>query len=226
MQGMALERSRKERGFTQEETAKLLGVSQPFLSQMENGQRPVQEAVATRAFELLGEPTLLPLDPNRRQDETSLANELGALGYPGLAPFAGQPSRNPAELLLDALDRPDLDTRVAEGLPWLALRYPDLDWDWLLSETKLRNRQNRLGFVVGLAQQIAHRSQGLNKSQSKLNVVEVELEKARLANPDTYCHDSWSQRQRDQTNKRRSDLAEHWNLTTGVKVEHLDHYSS
>ncbi|WP_184253045.1 helix-turn-helix transcriptional regulator [Granulicella mallensis] len=223
---MALERSRKERGFTQEETAKLLGVSQPFLSQMENGQRPVQEAVATRAFELLGEPTLLPLDPNRRQDETSLANELGALGYPGLAPFAGQPSRNPAELLLDALDRPDLDTRVAEGLPWLALRYPDLDWDWLLSETKLRNRQNRLGFVVGLAQQIAHRSQGLNKSQSKLNVVEVELEKARLANPDTYCHDSWSQRQRDQTNKRRSDLAEHWNLTTGVKVEHLDHYSS
>jgi transcriptional regulator with XRE-family HTH domain len=226
MQGMALERSRKERGFTQEETARLLGVSQPFLSQMENGQRPVQEAVATRAFELLGEPTLLPLDPNRRQDETSLANELGALGYPGFAPFAGQPSRNPAELLLDALDRPDLDTRVAEGLPWLALRYPDLDWDWLLSETKLRNRQNRLGFVVGLAQQIAHRSQGLNKSQSKLNVVEVELEKSRLANPDTYCHDSWSQRQRDQTNKRRSDLAEHWNLTTGVKVEHLDHYSS
>jgi transcriptional regulator with XRE-family HTH domain len=226
MQGMALERSRKERGFTQEETAKLLGVSQPFLSQMENGQRPVQEAVATRAFELLGEPTLLPLNPSRRQDETKLANELGALGYPGFAPFAGQPSRNPAELLLDALDRPDLDTRVAEGLPWLALRYPDLDWDWLLSETKLRNRQNRLGFVVGLAQQIAHRSQGLNKSQSKLNVVEVELEKARLANPDTYCHDSWSQRQRDQTNKRRSDLAEHWNLTTGVKVEHLDHYSS
>ena len=115
MQGMALERSRKERGFTQEATAKLLGVSQPFLSQMENGQRPVQEAVATRAFELLGEPTLLPLDPNRRQDETSLANELGALGYPGFAPFAGQPSRNPAELLLDALDRPDLDHSCCGG---------------------------------------------------------------------------------------------------------------
>jgi hypothetical protein len=119
-----------------------------------------------------------------------------------------------------------LREQVAEGLPWLALRYPDLDWDWLLSETKLRNRQNRLGFVVGLAQQIAHRSQGLSKVQSKLNVVEVELEKARLANPGTYCHDSWSERQRDQTNKRRSDLAEHWNLTTGVKVEHLDNYSS
>jgi transcriptional regulator with XRE-family HTH domain len=69
MQGMALMRSRKERGLTQEETAKLLGVSQPFLSQMESGQRPIQEAVAKRAFELLPEPMLLPLNPDRREDD-------------------------------------------------------------------------------------------------------------------------------------------------------------
>jgi transcriptional regulator with XRE-family HTH domain len=194
MQGVTLARSRKERGFTHEEAAKLLGVSQPFLSQMESGQRPVQETVAMRAFELLGEPVLLPLYPSRREDETKLADQLGALGYPGFAHMAGQPSRNPAELLLDALDRPDLDTRIAEGLPWVPLRYSDLDWAWLVAETKLRNRQNRLGFVVGLALQVARNMPEDSAVTSQLDLVESELEKARLANPGTYCHDSWSKR--------------------------------
>jgi transcriptional regulator with XRE-family HTH domain len=226
MIGKALVESRKKRGLTQEETAKLLGVSQPFLSQMESGQRPVQDAVAMRAFELLGEPTLLPLNPNRHEDETKLADELGGLGYPGFSHIGLRPSRNPAELLFDALNRPDLDTRIAEGLPWIPLRYSDLDWTWLLSEMKLRNHQNRLGFVVGLALQLVQRLQEHGGAKDRLDAVESELEKARLANPGTYCHDSWSKRQRDQTDKRRSDLAKHWNLTTGVKLEHLEHYTA
>jgi transcriptional regulator with XRE-family HTH domain len=226
MLGVALARVRKRRGLTQEEAAELFGISQPFLSQMESGQRPVQEAVATRAFELFGEPTLLPLNPNRREDETKLADELRALGYPGFAHMAGQPTRNPAELLFDALDRPDLDTRIAEGLPWVPLRYSGLDWTWLLSEMKLRNRQNRLGFVVGLALQLMQHEPEHSEVKNKLDAVELDLERARLANPGTYCHDSWSKRQRDQTDRRRSDLAKHWNLTTGVKLEHLEHYSA
>jgi transcriptional regulator with XRE-family HTH domain len=226
MKGATLARARKGRGLTQEETAKLLGVSQPFLSQMEGDQRPVQKTVATRAFELFKDPTFLPLNPNRREDETKLADELGAMGYPGFAYLADKPTRNPAELLLDALDRPDLSTRIAEGLPWVSLRYPDLDWAWLLSEMKLRNRQNRLGFVVGLTLELAPRLPGHREVKSQLDLVKLELEKARLANPGTYCHDSWSRRQRDQTDKRRSDLAKHWNLTTGVKLEQLEHYSA
>jgi len=44
MQGATLATVRKECRFTQEETAKLLGISQPFLSQMESGQRPIHES--------------------------------------------------------------------------------------------------------------------------------------------------------------------------------------
>jgi len=226
MNGMTLASARRERGLTQEETAEMLSVSQPFLSQMERGQRAVHEAVAMRVFEVFGEPTFLPVDANRREDETRLAEELGAMGYPGFAYLAETPTRNPAELLLDALDRPDLSTRVAEGLPWVPLCYPDLDWTWLLSEMKLRNRQNRLGFVVGLALQVVERLPEHCGAKSRLEAVALELEKARLANPGTYCHDSWTKRQREQTDKRRSALARHWNLTTGVKLEHLEHYSA
>src|SRR5258708_9239261 len=136
---------------------------------MEGDQRPVQKTVATRAFELFKDPTFLPLNPNRREDETKLADELGAMGYPGFAYLADKPTRNPAELLLDALDRPDLSTRIAEGLPWVSLRYPDLDWAWLLSEMKLRNRQNRLGFVVGLTLELPQRLPRHNEVKSQLN---------------------------------------------------------
>lgn len=129
MEGVTLASARKGRGLTQEEAATLLGLSQPFLSQMEREHRQVQEEVAMRAFEIFGEPTLLSPNVNRREDETKLADELGAMGYPGFAYLAGKPARNPAELLLDALDRPDLSTRIAEGRPWVSLRYPDLDWN-------------------------------------------------------------------------------------------------
>jgi NAD(P)-dependent dehydrogenase (short-subunit alcohol dehydrogenase family) len=87
------------------------------------------------------------------------------------------------------------------------------------------DRQNRLGFVVGLAQQLVQQLPEHIEVKPKLGLVELELEKARLANPGTYCHDSWSKRQRDLTDKRCSALAKHWNLTTGVKLEHLEHYS-
>jgi len=226
MKVMTLANARMSRGLTQEETATLLHVSQPFLSQMERGLRPVKEEVAMRAFEIFGDPTFLPVNANRRENESQLAEELGAMGYAGFAYLAGKPTRNPAELLFDALERPDLATRIAEGLPWVSLRYPDLDWDWLLSKMKLSNRQNRLGFVVALALQLVQQLPEHSAVKAKLDLVELELEKARLVGPGTYVHDSWSKRQRELTDKRRSALAIHWNLTTGVKLEHLKHYSA
>jgi hypothetical protein len=38
-------------------------------------------------------------------------------------------------------------------MAWLPLAYPHLNWDWLTANAKLRDRQNRLGFVVVLARQ-------------------------------------------------------------------------
>lgn len=63
--------------------------------------------------------------------------------------------RNPAGVLFDALNEADVETRVAEGLPWLALTYVDMDWEWLVQNAKVKDRQNRLGFAVSLATEVA-----------------------------------------------------------------------
>jgi transcriptional regulator with XRE-family HTH domain len=225
MVGTALAQARKESGLPQAKAAQMLGVSQPFLSQMEHGTRTVTEEVAQRASELFRDPTLLPPMTDRHQNDSELAEELGAMVYPGFAYVKKVPTRNPAEVLLDALDRPDLSTRVSEGLPWLPLRYPHMDWDWLTREVKLRNRQNRLGFVVGLARQLAERLPEHRESARDLEPVLEGLEEAKLVKPGTYCHDSWSDRYRQEMATRRSPLAQSWNLLTGVKVEDLEHYT-
>src|ERR1700675_1132159 len=66
-------------------------------------------------------------------------------------------AENPAEVLLGALAQDDLEPRLVEALPWLVLRYSTLDWSWVVREAKVRDLQNRLGFVVGLARQLAVR---------------------------------------------------------------------
>ena len=48
---------------------------------------------------------------------------------------------------------------MVEGLPWLAFAYVDMDWEWLVRNTKLHDRQNRLGFAVTLAQELAARTE-------------------------------------------------------------------
>ncbi len=83
-------------------------------------------------------------EPSLKHD---FAAELGALGYPGFSYLNRKMRRDPAEVLLDAINESDLDTRVAEGLPWLVMTYVDMDWDWLVRNAKLRDRQNRLGFA-------------------------------------------------------------------------------
>src|SRR6266849_1862133 len=41
------------------------------------------------------------------------------------------------------------------GFLSLGHRIVDMDWDWLLRNAKLRDRQNRLGFAVSLANELA-----------------------------------------------------------------------
>ena len=223
MTGLALETVRKRQGFTQVQAAKLLGLSQPMLSHMETGKRNVSLEVAQRAAELFGgDPTALPLDPLPRHSDETLASELGRLGYPGYAHLSGR-LRNPAEFLLDALDHSDLDVRTTEGLPWVVLRYSHLDWSWLLREVKLRNRQNRLGFVTSLANKMALQ----NGPLVVLNVLEPvlrELEDARLAKEDTLCQESWPRSRKQHVRALRSKLAVHWKLDTRLSEVDLAHY--
>jgi hypothetical protein len=48
------------------------------------------------------------------------------------------------------------------ALPWVALEYPDLNWDWLVDRVKVTDCQNRLGFVVAPARQVAVRRRDTN----------------------------------------------------------------
>lgn len=283
MTGEELREARRRAGWTQEETAGRLGVTQAYLSMAERGRRVLPAGLARKAVEVLrASPTALPLREEgvvAPSDSDKLRAELAALGYPGFGHTGfGQTGfahvvtrgsgsgsgssagsgrarvrarRNPAEVLLNALRVADLDTRVVEGLPWLAWQYADLDWDWAVRNAKLHDLQNRLGFVTTLAQgmgsahagssgeggaprgasnggageDLAMRRHGLGGEprSRKLREYTGVLERSRLVKEDTLCHDSLTEAERKWLRGHRTAEAAHWNLLTDMRVEDLAH---
>lgn len=225
MDGKALKDAREAKDWTQKDAARALGLTQAYLSMLETGARPVSPRVTRKALKLLNfPPTALPLRlPTARPvtvRKRDLGAELGALGYPGLAYLGSRVKRNPVGVLLDALNEADLDARVAEGLPWLVLTYVDMDWEWLVQNAKVRDRQNRLGFAVSLATEVAE-ARGDTKRLEQLRSHLSVLERARLAREDTFCHDSMTEAERTWLRQHRSDTASHWNLLTDLESKHL-----
>lgn len=228
MNGQELREARMRKGWTQEETAGRLGVTQAYLSMMERGQRVLTYSLARKAAEALNAPaTTLPLRTEtlgQSLGSEQLRAELATLGYPGFAHLRRKPRSNPAEVLHKALNETDLDPRAVEGLPWLVLQYPDLDWDWLVANAKLTDRQNRLGFVTSLASQLAAQS-GDQERGRKLREWSGVLDRSRLVKEDTLCHDSLTEAERNWLRANRPAEAAHWNLLTDMKVENLPHAS-
>ncbi|HUO14049.1 MAG TPA: helix-turn-helix transcriptional regulator [Verrucomicrobiae bacterium] len=223
MTGPQLKSARGAAGWSQEKTAARLGITQAYLSMMEKGQRSVPPDLAARIVSVLhAPPTALPLHGPERSSAAKLGfhSMLGALGYPGFAYLRRGRKRNPADVLFLALSQDDLDARVVEALPWVAFAFSDLDWNWLLSQAKLHDRQNRLGFVVQLAGEAAVRQSAAGPC-SALEAVQSRLERSRLANEDTLCHDSMTEAERKWLRQRRPASAEHWNLLTDLTVDHL-----
>lgn len=230
MDGYQLKEARLARNWTQKEAARALNVTQAYLSMLEKGYRPLSEPFVRKALRVLHlSPTALPL----RSEATAMpassrkrdfGKDLGALGYPGFSYLPARTRRNPAQVLFEALSQPNLDARVAEGLPWLALTYVDMDWDWLVRNAKVHDRQNRLGFAVSLAKEVAEH-QGEGARASKLRQRLKDLETARLVREDTFCRDSMSQAERAWLREHRSPAATHWNLLTDMKGEHLAYIS-
>jgi integrase/transcriptional regulator with XRE-family HTH domain len=222
MRGEALRQARKAAGLSQLQAAEELGVSQTLLSLMEKGKRSVTFAIGLNAVKLLqASPEQLPVYERERSRDDQLAADLGALGYPGYRYLSSEP-RNPAEVLCDALDRDNLDARVVEALPWLPLRYPQMNWAWLIPQAKLRNRQNRLGFVVNLSARSAA-VRGQRSVAKRLYDVVAELRKARLAKNDTLCQSWWPPSQRRYAREKRSRIAAYWNLDTRLTEKDLVH---
>lgn len=227
MKARDLQLARCRRGWNQKEAAARLGLSQPYVSMLETGRRAVTSSLARKLVRLYAlPPTVLPVSESPRSlgptDNQTLAEELAKLGYPGFA-YLGtrRRSKNPAEVLLVALAMDDLEARVTEGLPWLLLHYEDLDASWLCEQARLRNLQNRLGFVVNLARRVAETNPRYQNQAQSLRELEMELDRSRLVHEDTLCQCSLTEGERGWLRENRPEEAKHWNLLTDWRPETL-----
>lgn len=222
-----LKAARKRAEWTQGHLAERLGVTQAYLSLMESGRRRVPPKLALRLARLLNlPPTGLSVTtsfaPTDRPTNEWVEKQLARLGYPGYA-YRELPGalRHPAEVLLSGLALDDLEPRLVEALPWLLLHYEGLDVERLVADAKARDLQNRLGFMVTLARQVAERKKGFENRVPELRLLEEALERSRLAREEPFGQGDVSERLREWLREERSDAASHWNLLTDLKVEHL-----
>jgi transcriptional regulator with XRE-family HTH domain len=214
---------RRAAGLTQQQVADRLGVSQAYLALLERGRRPITARLGLRIVKLYGlGPTALPLDGEGSGacDSSSLAAALAGLGYPGFRHLTPARPQNPANILLAAMAASDVEVRVIEAMPWLAVEHNNLDWEWLVREAKVRDIQNRLGFVVTLARQVAEK-RGDGAVAGRLHEIQEILDHARLVREDTLCQDHLSDAERRWLRKTRPTEASHWNLLTDLEAQLL-----
>jgi transcriptional regulator with XRE-family HTH domain len=218
MSGDQVKTARERSGLTQQQAAQRWKLSQPYLSLVEHNKR----CVPARLARLLArdEPQMatgLPLEALRSDDLPLL---LGSLGYPGFA-YLADPNvlANPAVVLLAGLRQKHVPARVTEALPWLLVTFGDLDWDWLLDQVKRWNVQNRLGYLVTLAQEVAQKRDDA-AGVTRLLEAEHKLEEARLAKEDTLGR-VLTEAERRYLRDHRPQAAAHWNLLTGLRMEDL-----
>lgn len=228
MTGEFLKNERRGAGLTQERLAARLGLTQEYVSLMERGRRVVPDHVAKAITRCLRLPvTALPLDASRANKPVSerwIEQALARLEYPGFAYLKKQgPRRNPAEVLLRALARDDLDPRLMEALPWLLLHFEEAAFEKLAVPAKLKDLQNRLGFMVSLAREVAEQNPRWQHRATDLLCLEVLLERSRLAREDCYGAMASGDRMRDWLRNNRSKSAAHWNLLTDLRKENLSY---
>ena len=219
MSGSELRAARNKAGKSQVDASRSVGVSQGYISLLENGVRRVPAQLAKRFVRLYGlAPTALPVEGDSwrfaKRGAQTLVEELATLGYPGFSYLRSRKQKNPAEVLLSALSQKDLESRLAEALPWVLLHYPELDRQWLVEQARLHNLQNKLGFVVRLAREVARRHERQNSGLQALADLESALDESRLAREDTFCQESLSEAERRWLREVRSPDAAHWNLLT------------
>ncbi|MGH9793511.1 MAG: helix-turn-helix domain-containing protein [Candidatus Acidiferrales bacterium] len=220
-----LKNVRQALGWTQQQMATKMGTSQAYVAMLEKGHRRLTPRLARKLVRLGAPPTVLPLaTPEQASlDAQGLAEQLGALGYPGFSYLAKHVRpRNPAEVLLAALAHDELEARLVEGLPWLLAQFWEMDFDWLVREAKQRDLQNRLGFVAMLArEQAARTAKQAPQSVNALRSLEAALEPSRLAREDTLGRRPSSDFGREWLRTNRSNAARHWSLLTTWRAEDL-----
>ena len=81
-------------------------------------------------------------------------------------------------------------------------------------------RQNRLGFVVDVAEDVAKRP-GDGSRKWELSEIKAVIELSRLVREDTFAADLMNEAQRKSLRRARSAKARHWNLPTDIEAKHL-----
>jgi hypothetical protein len=195
---------------------------------LERGQRRVTPRLAGKFKAVYGlSPASLPtpelVELCASIPSEVLAKEVAALGYPGFAYLkSGVREKNPGEVLIEALVQESVEARVVEALPWLLLRYWDMDFSWLVRQAKLNDLQNRLGFLNSLAMGVSERSDpGAGKQNRAFADLGKRLEDSRLAREDTFLKPVSTDAEREWLRRSRSEEARHWNLLTNWRAEHL-----
>lgn len=221
--GSDVRNARKARGLKQETLAAKLGVSQGYVSLLERNQRAVPRHLAARLASVLDmAPTVLPVRDAKTWKSDQAAKALGALGYEPFGYLARGRQVNPAEVLVAVLRTDDVDARVVEALPWLLVRYSDLDWEWVVRSVKQDDSQNRLGFVLSLGKGLAE-SLSDSKAATSLGEWEQRLEKSRLQEDDTFSRHTLTKAEANWLRSHRSPEARRWNLLSTLSVESLQH---
>lgn len=228
MTGQQLHQHRKRSGLTQKQAARALRVSQPYLSLLENGDRPLTPVLkrrAVKAFNLAVTelPSLAAQYKVATVTDDQLTADLSALGYPGFAYWKPSRKKNPADVLLSGLNADERAARLVEALPWLPFRFPDLDWNALVMTAKAHDLQNRLGFVTNVAKRMA-KKYGKTATAKKLAMVENKLTASKLEKKATLCNETMTQAERNWLAHNSTKEAKHWHLLTDLSPDDLDHY--
>jgi transcriptional regulator with XRE-family HTH domain len=217
---------RMNRGWSQNEAARRLGVSQPYVVMLEKGKRPLTPALTRKAMSVYHlSPAALPVSETFVPEPTEaqrLTEYMALLGYPGYAylrPHVAK--RNPGEVLLTALSQNNLESRLVEALPWLLLRYWEMDFAWVVEYAKKFDLQNRLGFVVSLARKVSAANPQNEPRTRALAELESTLDRSRLAREDDFLRPARNPVEREWLMQNRTDDARHWNLVTDLWPEHL-----
>ena len=182
---------------------------------LEDGLRKPSPELARKLMRVYGlPPTVLPVsEVPENVTPDFLARQLASLGYPGFAHLRGATRKvNPAAFLLAALSQLNLEARVAEGLPWLVLRYPSMDFDWLVPQARMRNLQNRLGFAVTLARRASR--------NDALQALEKMLADSKLEKEDSFCK-QLNEPERRWLRAHSSEEARQWNLLSDLRPDAL-----
>lgn len=227
MTGGQLKQLRKQRRWTQTEAAKKLGLTQAYLSLLESGNRRLTDdliSAAVRVFRL--PPADLPVGRDlafpKSMNNHELTRNLSAIGYGGFSHIKASRAKNPAEVLMAALGNDRLDARLVESLPWLVSEVTEKSWDKVVRAAKVKDLQNRLGFVTALARMVAER-RGESKKAERLWRRETALAASRLFLEDNLCNDSLTETEKNWIRQNRPPEAEFWRVLSDLKPEHLSY---